>query len=118
MSLNNRVKLVRLSTGLGQSAFAKTINVSKSAYDRYEGEGYAVPNEVISMVIKVYNIHTDWLMFGEGGESIRYKNEFVEKDKYEIIERKLHEVQEKLIRYQEKKIEDLEEEKEILKVER
>lgn len=115
MTINDRIKSVRFSTGLGQTAFSKTLSISQSSYDRYERNGSGIPNEVVISIIRVYGIHTDWLMFGDGGEDIRYKREFIEKDKYKVMERKLTEMQELLIKYQNQKIENLETDKKITK---
>lgn len=108
MPVNQRIRAVRRSTGLGQTAFGRTINVTQSGVDRYEKDGYEVPNSVIATIIKVYNIHTDWLMFGDGeDDNIRYKNEFVDKERYDVVERKLTELQEELIKYQKAEILEL-----------
>lgn len=115
MSVNERLKLIRKSTGLGQSAFGKTINVGQSGLDRYEKDGYELPNSVITTIVTVYNIHTDWLIFGHGGEDIRYRSEFVDKSEYELLNKRLCDVQEMLIKYQGDQIEKLEMETEKLR---
>lgn len=106
--MKDRIELVRISTNLGKTAFAKTINVSQSAYDRYERGSSAIPAEVYCSIVRVYGIHIDWLLLGEGGNNVKYKREFIEKDKYDKIEERLRDLQDLLILCQTNKISEIE----------
>lgn len=66
MTINERIKRVRLEAGLNIVEFAKNIGVTKSTTSRLEQEGYQVTERNIQLICNNFDINEEWLRYGTG----------------------------------------------------
>lgn len=107
MELRERIMLIRKNFNLGVVEFSNRIGISKSSLDRYEKGQSETPSSVIANIIEVFNVDSDWLLFGKGGDKVIFKGNYVEKDELIQAQSKIASLQEQLIQYQMKEIEQL-----------
>ncbi len=64
--MNERIRRLRNSLGLSQSAFGKRLGLKQTTIAGYETGG-RVPNDaVISLLCREFNVNENWLRTGEG----------------------------------------------------
>ena len=73
-TLGMRIEKVQLDSGLGCTAFAKSINCSHVRLSQYKYDKVMPPLHVIMNICNVYNIDANWLLFGEKEE---YEGQYV-----------------------------------------
>ena len=62
-----RVEIVRKQLRLNKSCFSETIGMKPQTYNNFIGQQGSKPNiELISGVVKEFNVNPLWLMFGSG----------------------------------------------------
>ena len=66
MTINDRIKDIRRSTGLSQTDFAERLGTTRGVITNLEGEK-TTPNEpFIKLICREFNIDEHWLRTGEG----------------------------------------------------
>lgn len=66
MEIGDRIKAIRLETGLSQAKFADKLHVRQATVAAYEN-AKCVPGEaVIASICRVYDINEMWLRYGDG----------------------------------------------------
>ncbi|MGP1418346.1 MAG: XRE family transcriptional regulator [Sphaerochaetaceae bacterium] len=66
MSISERLKQLRLETGLSQTSFAEILGLAQTTYGPYETGKRGVPDELKSELSRKYNINIHWLVTGQG----------------------------------------------------
>ena len=66
MTINQRIKELRKIKGLSQSKMAEMLGVSLKTYQRYEQEGYKVPERVLRQIEVTFSVNPEWLRHGRG----------------------------------------------------
>ena len=66
MSINQRIKELRVSLGLNQKDFGEKIGLKKSAASWIEKEGSSVIDQNIRLICDTFHINEEWLRTGEG----------------------------------------------------
>lgn len=62
MKFSERLKELRLESGLTQNEIAKSLNISKSCYAGYE-QGYREPDfKTLIKICKFFNVSSDYLL--------------------------------------------------------
>ena len=61
MNIGEKIKELRNDKSLTQVDFAKKLKISRSALSLYETGKRQVPNELILLIAKTFNIKTDFL---------------------------------------------------------
>ena len=64
--MNNRIKEVRISTGLKQDAFGARIGVSAAAVSRWESADRAIPDSAVLAICREFGVNETWLRTGVG----------------------------------------------------
>ena len=64
-NFNDRLKSIRKLNKLTQEETAMKLNISLARYKRYEGGAVDTPSKVISCFCKLFNISSDFLLFGK-----------------------------------------------------
>ena len=59
----NRLKEIRENKDLLQEDIAKIINMSRNGYSHYETCYHDIPNKVLIILAKYYNIPTDYILY-------------------------------------------------------
>ncbi|PKK35117.1 hypothetical protein BWI96_18870 [Siphonobacter sp. SORGH_AS_0500] len=102
MTESQRLISLREHLNLSVVAFAKSIGIPQATYYRIEQGSAKLTAEAAAEIVKVYNVDTEWLLLGVGGEVPVFKNQVTE----ELVPKKqLTEVEKKLILLQEQVIE-------------
>lgn len=66
MTINDRIKDIRRSTGLSQTDFAERLGTTRGVITNLEGEK-TTPNEpFIKLICREFNVDEHWLRTGEG----------------------------------------------------
>ena len=66
MTINDRIKDIRRSTGLSQTDFAERLGTTRGVITNLEGEK-TTPNEpFIKLICREFNIDEHWLRTGDG----------------------------------------------------
>lgn len=64
--MNDRIKKIRLDSGLTQEEFAKKLDIKRNTVATYE-MGRSEPSAaVISLICNVFSVNKDWLVNGTG----------------------------------------------------
>ena len=66
MSQNRRLKELREKLGVSQSKMADRLGVSLKTYQRYEQEGYKIPERVLRQIEVTFSVNPSWLREGKG----------------------------------------------------
>lgn len=66
MAINWRIKELRKIKGLSQSKMAEMLGVSLKTYQRYEQDGYKVPERVLRQIEATFSVNPEWLRHGKG----------------------------------------------------
>jgi len=64
-TIGERIKAVRLRTGLGQEAFAKALGYSKRALVSWELGGAEPPVSLMTKLRRDYDVDPEWVILGE-----------------------------------------------------
>ncbi len=59
----NRLKEIRENNDLLQEDIAKIINMSRNGYSHYETCYHEIPNKILIILAKYYNISTDYILY-------------------------------------------------------
>ena len=70
MSINQRIKEIRLDAGLNIVEFATRLDVTKSTTSRLEQAGYNVTPRNIQLICTNFNVSEEWLRYGTGEKYI------------------------------------------------
>lgn len=65
-TVNERIKLLRTSLNLTQNQFANSIESTLTTISRIENGGSKPQLGTIKAIIRVYNVNSDWLNYGNG----------------------------------------------------
>ena len=66
MTINQRVKEVRLTLNLSQAKFAKALSMSNGYIAGIELEHNKVNDRIVKLLYFIYNVSEEWLRTGEG----------------------------------------------------
>lgn len=66
MSINSRIKQIRISKKLSQQQFGEQIGLKQGAVSRMEQEGMVVIDQNIRLICQVFHIREEWLRHGTG----------------------------------------------------
>lgn len=66
MTLSERIKEVRTSSGDTQTKFAEKLSISRSAVSKIESGENTPSSQTIALICKIYNINYQWLVNGNG----------------------------------------------------
>lgn len=66
MTLSERIKEVRTSSGDTQTKFAEKLSISRSAVSKIESGENTPSRQTIALICKIYNINYQWLVNGNG----------------------------------------------------
>ena len=75
MTINERIKQLRLDLGLSQARFAQDISVSAGYIASIELGNRRVNDRIIKLICTQYNINEPWLRSGEGEMRAAYMQE-------------------------------------------
>lgn len=64
--INTRMRLIRESTSLDQSAFAKTLGVKQPSYSAMETTSKSISGPVLRLLEILYNVNIEFLLHGKG----------------------------------------------------
>lgn len=64
--MNDRIKLVRQSTGKNQAEFGSVIGVTGAAISRWEAGDRSIPDSAIRSICREFCINETWLRTGAG----------------------------------------------------
>lgn len=66
MSISDRLRQIRLNSGLSQSSFGENFGLAQTTYGPYETGKRSVPDEFKQQLADKYNINLHWLITGNG----------------------------------------------------
>lgn len=66
MTLSERIREIRISSGDTQTKFAKKLSISRSAVSKIESGENTPSSQTIALICKIYNINYQWLVNGNG----------------------------------------------------
>lgn len=80
MTINERIKMIRVDLGLSQQDFADKVHISKSSIQNYENPLYTQPpkDSAITNICTNCGVRRQWLLYEEGP---RYRPE----DQFETV---------------------------------
>lgn len=78
MTVNQRIKEVRLALGLSQAKFAQAISISNGYIAGIELGNRNVNDRLIKLVSATYNVSEEWLKTGEGSMFKEQPNQLTE----------------------------------------
>jgi transcriptional regulator with XRE-family HTH domain len=79
MSINQRIKQIRLALKLSQAKFAKDILISNGYIASIELENRKVNDRIVKLICTVYGVSEDWLKTGKGEMFMPVTNKNLEK---------------------------------------
>jgi len=80
MTINQRIKQIRNTKGLSQSKMAEMLGVSLKTYQRYEQDGYKIPERVLRQIEVTFSVNPSWLREGKGEMFVEKRKETEEFD--------------------------------------
>jgi transcriptional regulator with XRE-family HTH domain len=83
MNINQRLKELRKHLGLSQSKMAERLGVSLKTYQRYEQDGYDIPDRALRQIEATFSVNPEWLRHGRG-EMFLPKNKEAGIDPFEV----------------------------------
>lgn len=66
MTINERIKEIRRSSGLSQTDFAERLGTTRGVITNLEGEKTSPNEPFIKLICREFNVNEDWLRTGEG----------------------------------------------------
>ena len=66
MTINERIKEIRRSSGLSQTDFAERLGTTRGVITNLEGEKTSPNDPFIKLICREFNVNEDWLRTGEG----------------------------------------------------
>lgn len=66
MTINERVKVIRTSSGLTLDKFSERIGVSRAAMSNIENERRNVTDQMFKSICREFEVSEDWLRYGTG----------------------------------------------------
>ena len=66
MTINERIKEIRRSSGLSQTDFAEHLGTTRGVITNLEGEKTSPNEPFIKLICREFNVNEDWLRTGEG----------------------------------------------------
>lgn len=76
MNINQRIKELRLFNGKNQEEFARQIGLGQSVLSRIEKGTLSIPTAALGELFRVYQVHPNWLFFGDGPVYLHQENTF------------------------------------------
>ena len=65
MTINERIKEIRRSSGLSQTDFAERLGTTRGVITNLEGEKTSPNDPFIKLICREFNVNEDWLRTGE-----------------------------------------------------
>jgi transcriptional regulator with XRE-family HTH domain len=78
MNINQRLKELRKHLGLSQSKMAERLGVSLKTYQRYEQDGYDIPDRALRQIEVTFSVNPEWLREGKGEMFVEKKPDLEE----------------------------------------
>lgn len=91
IAIGQRIAAVRASSGLSQSEFADSLELSPRAYANYERGEREMPVALFKSLCESYGIDPVWLLMGPGEEPVRVTTRRLDGDLLEAIVRLVEE---------------------------
>lgn len=66
MGISDRLKQIRLKSGLSQTSFAEQFGLAQTTYGPYETGKRSVPDELKQQLSQRFNVNLHWLITGQG----------------------------------------------------
>ena len=66
MTINERLRELRFFVKKNQSDFASEIGLKQSHLSRIEKGTHEIPTAALGEIFRIYQVHPNWLFFGEG----------------------------------------------------
>lgn len=66
MTIGNRIKKIRVDSGLNQTEFAEKLHLSKSSISVAEADKSALSKRAVLDICEKFNVNPEWLQNGEG----------------------------------------------------
>ena len=66
MTINERIKEIRRSSGLSQTDFAEHLGTTRGVITNLEGEKTSPNEPFIKLICREFNVNEDWLRTGDG----------------------------------------------------
>ena len=66
MTINERIKEIRRSSGLSQTDFAERLGTTRGVITNLEGEKTSPNEPFIKLICREFNVNEDWLRTGDG----------------------------------------------------
>jgi len=66
MTINERIKEIRLALNKSQREFAKSVNISNGYLSEIEAGRKEVKDRLVHLIANVFSVNTHWLLSGEG----------------------------------------------------
>ena len=66
MTINERIKEIRRSSGLSQTDFAERLGTTRGVITNLEGEKTSPNDPFIKLICREFNVNEDWLRTGDG----------------------------------------------------
>ncbi len=66
-----RLREIRLKSELTQDLFAKSLNISQSAFSAYEHGKREVPIKVVCALAANFDVNPIWFIFGTGDQKLK-----------------------------------------------
>lgn len=97
MSINSRIKDIRLTAGLTIIEFGEVIGSTKSTVSRFEQEGYNISPRTVQLICTNFHVSEEWLLHGTGPQYVsnedsiilQLSKEFRLTPEHEVLVRKL-----------------------------
>lgn len=78
MTINQRIKELRLELGLSQAKFAKAISISNGYIAGIELGNRNVNERIIKLISSTFNVSQEWLQSGDGSMFLEKPNQLAE----------------------------------------
>lgn len=92
-TINQRLKVLRKSLNMSQTAFGEKLELSKHTIINYEKGEYSIPKSVLIAIEKIFGVNPDWLEKGEGEMFVKKQQEtgmnldFIERLKKDLADK-------------------------------
>jgi len=83
--MKNRLKKIRIDSGLNKTQFAKKINVSQPSIGKYE-DGIQLPSvDTIINICQEFNVSADWLLLGIENADTKQENKNLTEEEHNLL---------------------------------
>lgn len=76
MTINERIRELRFFVGKNQQEFATQLGLKQSMLSRIENGTLEMPTDALGELFRIYQVHPNWLFFGEGDVYLNKSNDF------------------------------------------